>query len=166
MKTTIRILLAAGIIVGLTAMDAAAQVTANATLTVNASVSSRAKITLGAASITFADADPDVSPTITATGLSVDVKARKASGNVTLAVAADGPLTSAASDTIALTNLTWTASGDPGYVAGTMSTSDQTLGTFAASGNFSGTQTYQLTNSWTYATGDYSATITYTLTVP
>ncbi len=165
MKTTIRILLAAGVIVGLTAMDAAAQVTDSATLTVNASVSSRAKLTLDAASITFADADPDTFPTITATALNVTVKARKASGNVTLAVAADGPLTSG-SDTIALTKLTWTAGGDPGFVGGTMATTDQSLAAFTASGNFAGTQTYVLANDWTYATGNYTATITYTLTVP
>jgi hypothetical protein len=164
MKTTIRILLAAGVIIGLTAMDAAAQATANASLTVNATVSSRAKLTLDAAAITFGDADPDVVPSISATTLNVGVKARKAVGNVTLSVVADGPLTSGG-DTIALTNLTWTVTG-AGFVTGTMAITDQSLATFGSSGNFTGTQTYVLANSWTYATGNYSATITYTLTAP
>jgi hypothetical protein len=164
MKTSIRILLAAGVIIGLTAVNASAQASANATLTVNASVNSKAKLTLSAATISFADADPDVTPTISATALDVAVKARKGTGNVTLAVKADGPLTSG-SDTIALTNLTWSATGS-GFAAGAMATSDTSLGTFSASGNFLGTQTYKLANSWAYATGSYSATITYTLTVP
>ena len=36
----------------------------------------------------------------------------------------------------------------------------------AGSGSRTDTQVYSLANSWDYATGTYSATITYTLTVP
>jgi len=85
---------------------------------------------------------------------------------VTLTVQADGALTNAASDTIAINQLTWTASGT-GFAAGTMSSgAAQTLGSFAGGGNATGNQTYQLVNSWNYRTGTYSAIITYTLTAP
>ena len=164
MKRFIRIMLAAGVIVGLTAMDAAAQVTDTANLSVNATVSSRAKLTLGTASITFADSDPDTVPSITVAPINLTVKARKASGSVTVSVVASADLTSG-TDTIGISNLTWTATGS-GYVAGTMALTDQSLASFANSGSYAGTQTYALANSWTYATGSYSTTVTYTLTVP
>jgi hypothetical protein len=40
------------------------------------------------------------------------------------------------------------------------------VGAWTGSGNQTGTQTYSLANSWTYATGTYTAALTYTLTVP
>ena len=97
-----------------------AQATDTKTLNVSATVSARAKLTLSSAAVSFADADPDLTPSIVATPLTVDVKTRTAAAsNVTLTVLAGGDLMSG-SDPIAITNLTWTASG-AGVSAGTMS---------------------------------------------
>lgn len=146
--------------------DAFAQATAGATVTVSATVNPKAKLTVGAASVTFNDADPDVTPLLTATAaLSLDVKSRTSSAaNVTLTVQSGGDLTTG-TDTIPIANLTWTATGN-GYAAGTMATSAVSLGSWTGGGNEAGTQTYRLVNSWTYKTGTYTATITYTLTAP
>ncbi len=105
--------------------SAFAQQTANASIAVTANVNAKAKLTLGTAAITFADADPDVVPTFTSAPVSVDVKARTtAAGNVTLTVLASGDLTSG-SDTIAVSNLTWTVTGG-GFQPGT---NNKTTGT-------------------------------------
>ena len=83
----------------------------------------------------------------------------------TLTVLAAGDLTSG-TDTIAISNVTWTATG-AGFVAGTMNkTTAQSAGSWTGSGNRSGTFSYFLANSWSYPTGSYTATTTYTLTAP
>jgi hypothetical protein len=147
--------------------QASAQAVDTKTVTVSATVNAKAKLTLGSNTASFADADPDVTPLLSAAAISVDVKTRTAAANnVTLTVQAGGDLVNAASDVININQLSWTVTGT-GFAAGTMSsTVAQSLGTFAGGGNVSGTQTYQLVNSWNYKTGSYSATITYTLTAP
>lgn len=157
-------LVAAGFL--LMSAPAFAQSTATGAINVTVNVSARAKLTLGAASVSFADADPDVTPTLTSSAISVDVKSRtSANGAVSLTVAAGGDLTNAATDTIAISNLTWTATGT-NFVGGTSNTTAQTLGSWTGSGNRAGSHTYSLPNSWAYATGAYTATLTYTLTAP
>ena len=137
------------------------------TLNVSATVSARAKLTLSAAAIAFGDADPDVTANIPAdTALTVDVKTRTgAAGNVTLTVLSDGDLISG-SDSITIDKLKWTGGG--GLVDGTMSHSSAvSLGSWTGSGNHTGmTQNYTLVNDWAYATGNYHAIVTYTLTAP
>lgn len=147
-------------------VPAFAQATATGSINVTVNVSARARLTLGAAAITFADADPDTVPTMTSSAVTIDVRARTGAGNAsTLTVLASGPLTSG-TDTIAITNLTWTVTGT-GFAAGTAnSTTAQTVGSWAGPGSPSGTQTFSLPNSWTYAIGSYAATLNYTLTVP
>ena len=52
-------------------------------------------------------------------------------------------------------------------MAGTMNkTTAQSAGSWTGSGNNAGTFTYALVNSWSYATGTYAATATYTLSAP
>jgi hypothetical protein len=69
-------------------------------------------------------------------------------------------------NTIAISNITWTATG-AGYVAGTMNrTTAQTAGSWTGSGQRTGTFSYFLVNSWSYAIGNYSTSINYTLTAP
>jgi hypothetical protein len=157
---------AAAAMLALVSTTAFAQTTANGSINVTATVNAKAKLTLGVAAINFADADPDVSPTLAATAFNVDVKARTTAGStVTLTVLASDDLISG-TDVIGIGALTWAATGT-GYVAGTSNkTTAQTVGSWAGSGNNSGTQTYSLVNSWTYATGTYAATLNYTLTVP
>ena len=156
----------AAAVVALCSTPAFAQATASGTVTVTANVSAKAKLTLGAASVTFNDADPDVTPLLTAAAaLSVDVKARTAAAsNVTLTVESNGDLDNG-SATIGISNLTWTVTGT-NFVAGTMGTTASTLASYTGGGNHTGQQTYRLVNSWNYATGTYTATITYTLTAP
>lgn len=144
-----------------------AQQTATANLTVTANVNAKAKLTLGTAAINFADADPDVTATYTSAPFSVDVKARTtAAGNVLLTVRATGDLASG-SDIIAISGLTWTATGTGFTTSGVNNkTTAQTLGSWTGSGNPSGTQTLSLPNLWSYNTGVYSVTLNYTLTAP
>ena len=147
--------------------QAYAQAVDTKTVTVSATVNAKAKLTLSSNTASFADADPDVTANLTAAPITIDVKTRTAAaGGVTLTVLAGGDLTNAASDIIAINNLSWTVGGTAGFTAGTMSaTVAQSLGTFS-SGALTDTQTYSLVNSWSYKTGSYSATITYTLTAP
>jgi hypothetical protein len=156
----------AAAILCVTSGTAYAQATVNAAVNVTVNVNARAKLTLGAATLTFADADPDVTPTLTAPALSVDVKGRTTAGaDVTLTVVASDDLKTAGGDVIPIGGLTWTATGS--LVGGTSNKSTaQTVGSWTGSGNYSGTQSYALPNSWSYAIGSYTATLNYTLTAP
>ena len=161
------VLVAAGVLL----ISSSAYAQSSGTVNVTANVAARAKLQLNNStaavqthSITFNDADPDTTATLTAAPFNVDVKARVPGGGaVTLTVAAGGNLTSG-TDTIAINNLSWTGSG--AMAGGTANTVAQTVGNWTGSGHRQGTQTYELANSWAYATGSYSATLTYTLTTP
>jgi hypothetical protein len=139
-------------------------------LTVNATVNARGALTMGASSISFADADPDVTPSIASTPASISVTAKVRTGSAstaTLSHQAADDLKNAALDIIAISNVTWTASGT-GFIAGTMSKSAPvTAASWTGSGSHTdGSFSYFLANSWSYATGSYSASSTYTLTAP
>ena len=70
------------------------------------------------------------------------------------------------SNTIAISNVTWTATGT-GFRAGTMSrTTSQLVGRWTGSGTRTGTLSFFLANSWSYATGNYTQRVTFTLTAP
>lgn len=137
-------------------------------VTVSATVSATAKLSVSSATLTFPDADPDTTASIPATEGAVTVTAKGKTSNggtITLTILAAGDLTSGG-DTIAISNVTWTASGT-GFVPGTMNkTTAQSVGSWTDSGNRSGTVTFALANSWAYKTGSYSASATYTLTAP
>ena len=143
--------------------------TTTAALTIGATVSSTAKLTLGVASIAFPNADPDTTPSIASTQNPVSVTASAkttTSGAVTLTVVTGGDLTDAGTDTIAASNVTWGITG-AGFVGGTMNkTTAQSAGSWTGSGSRPGTFSYNLANSWSYPTGSYAATATYTLTAP
>ena len=155
-------------LVALTAATSAAQATATSTVLVSAAVSATAKLSLGASSIHFIDADPDITSSIPQTepAITITAKAKTSTGgHVTLTVLSGSDLTSG-TDTIPVSNVTWTVSGT-GFAPGTLSsTTAQSLGSWSNSGERSGTQTYSLANSWAYHTGSYTATLTYTLTAP
>jgi hypothetical protein len=135
---------------------------------VSAPLASSAQLSITPSSINFPNADPDTVPSIPATENPVTVIANaQTNGNktVTLSVIANGDLIFGSS-TIPIGNVTWTASGS-GFQAGTMSkTTPQTAGNWQRSGSRTGTFSYFLKNSWSYATGNYTQTITYTLTAP
>ena len=135
-------------------------------LTINATVSTRAELVLSPTTVNFPDANPTTTPSIPADStVSVTANVRTA-GTPTLTVLANGDLISGA-DSIAIANVTWTASGAP-FIAGTMnSITAQGAATLSAgSGQYAGTYSYFLANSWTYAVGAYTQTATYTLTAP
>ena len=138
-------------------------------LTINAQVNARAELTLEVLAINFPDTDPDtLSIPATENAVDVTVKVRTGKSSIaTLTHLAAGDLTNAALDTIPIGNVTWTATGDAGFQAGTMSsTLARTAGSWTGSGNRSGTFSYFLANSWDYAMGTYTVSSTYTLTAP
>ena len=80
-------------------------------------------------------------------------------------MAASGDFQEAGGASIPINNLSWVVTG-AGYAAGTAAQTDVSLGSWGGPGTRTGTQTYRLANSWTYAVGTYSVTLTYTLTAP
>jgi hypothetical protein len=138
------------------------------TITINATVADRAKLTIVPTTINFPDADPDAVDPIPATENSVSVQSKvrtSGAGVSTLTCLADGDLISGG-DVIAITNVSWTSTG-AGYIDGTMDSGvDQSVGSWTGPGNFAGTFDYFLDNSWDYATGAYSQTVVYTLATP
>jgi hypothetical protein len=130
-------------------------------------VTSQAKLTVSSATLTFPDADPDTVARIPASEgpLTVTVASRSTSGSaIVLTVQASDDLRSGLA-TIAVSALTWTASGI-GFLGGTMSKTAQTVGSWTTTGNSTGVLTFGFANGWTYSVGSYCTTITYTLTVP
>lgn len=140
----------------------------NTTVDVAAAIGSAAQLTITPSAINFRDADPDAMPSIPANENPVTVVAyAQTTGNktVTITVIAAGDLVSG-NDRILIDNVTWTATGS-GFSGGTMSkTTPQTAGSWRRSGTRMGTFSFFLKNSWSYATGNYSQTVTYTLTSP
>lgn len=135
-------------------------------LTINATVSTRAELVLSPTVINFPDANPTTTPSIPADS-TVSVTARvRTAGTPTLKVLAAGNLISGG-DSIAISNVTWTASAAP-FIAGTMNnaTAQDAASFSAGSGQYTGTYTYSLANSWSYAAGSYTTSATYTLTAP
>jgi hypothetical protein len=165
MKTRFLLIGAAIAAIALMQPLGAADTTTN--VTVSATVAATAKLTLGGTTVTFDDKDPDTFPSIAANegAITIVAKGKTTTGsNITLTLQAAGDLISG-SDAIPITNVTWTATGG-GYAAGTMSNSAVTVGSWANSGNRSGSVSFALANSWAYATGNYSVSATYTLTAP
>ena len=166
MKTKIVLLLVAAIALALVQPLGAATATSNITMT--ATVSDAATLIVSLAALTFPNADPDTVPSVAATqgAVTITARARTSGGStVTLTLLAASDLTSGG-DTIAISNMTWTVGG-AGFVAGTMSRlAAQSVASWTNSGNRTGTQTFALANSWSYPTGNFSATATYTLTAP
>jgi hypothetical protein len=134
----------------------------------SANIGALAKLALSPASLLFPDADPDVTPFIAAStgAMSLTAKGRTTPGStLTLTLLAADDLRSGM-DTIPIDALSWTATG-AGFVGGTASKSaSQPVGSWMNSGVYTGTQTFALANTWTRATGTYSASLVYTLTAP
>lgn len=163
MRLSVCLVLLVALAIAVGSTPAAGQ-TASATL--NAPVIGLARLTLSSAAVTFPDADPDSIPNVPASQgpLTVTAKARTiVNGSVTLTVLATDQLRSGL-NTIPATNITWTASG-AGFSSGTLNASvAQTVGAWSGSGARTGTQSFFFKNLWTYATGTYTLTMTFTLT--
>jgi hypothetical protein len=143
---------------------AAQQITDTATL--NATFGGLARLSFSSSNISFPDADPDFVPNIPASQgpITITAKARTSpNGAVTLTVQSSDELRSGL-NTIPASHITWTATG-PGFTNGTLSAaSPQLVATWTDSGVRTGTQTFFFKNLWTYATGIYTLTMTFTLT--
>jgi len=122
-----------------------------------------ATLTLGVGSITFPSASPVTVSSIAANGNPISVTVTTTGNpNWSLTVLASGDLVSGG-NTIAIGNVTWTATGT-GFVGGTLSkTTARTLASGTGNGTLTGHQSYFLANSWNYVTGSYSQTVLYTL---
>jgi hypothetical protein len=150
------------------AADTRAQNPLTASTTAHFAVTAQTKLAVSAAILTFPNSDPDTVPMIQASegGVPITASARNSGTNqVILSVVASDDLLSGV-NRINISQLRWTGSG-PGFVDGTMSkTTAQTAGLWTTSGSYSGTMTFALVNSWTYAVGTYGTTLTYTLSTP
>ena len=117
--------------------------------------------------ISFADANPDLQPTVTATPNPARVRIR-VQGNAgrtwRLTHQAAGDL----SPSLPISNISWTVTAQPPFLNGTMSrlspqTAAQGVGNL---GNTTGRFTYNLQNRWSYNTGNFSVVTTFTLSAP
>jgi hypothetical protein len=135
------------------------------TATLNASLTGIARLSLSSSTITFPDSDPDTVPQIVASAgpITMTAKARATPGGaVLLTVQASDDLRSGL-DTIPASNITWTATG-AGFAEGTLSASVSAIvGSWINSGVHTGTVTFRFLNLWTYPTGTYTLTMTFTL---
>ncbi|MCX6546271.1 MAG: hypothetical protein NTV05_17905 [Acidobacteria bacterium] len=128
-------------------------------------------LTLGVdqGSISFADADPDATPSIQAAAVTVTYRVQgNSGGNWRITIMSSTDLTSGIAS-IPISQVTWTATPAPPFQAGTMSTAvEQTMasGTGNANPTKTGTVIFRLANSWSYNVGNYSATFTFTLSAP
>jgi hypothetical protein len=149
--------------------------TDTASVTLSATVSSMATLTLGTSTVTFANANPTTTANVQATeqNIAVTASVRTASspvGTATLYVLAADDLKSG-TDVIPITAVTSTAANTSGtfFAAGPVTWSKSSQGALVGSGNsgyFTGTFNWFLANSWTYPTGSYGTTAIYTLTAP
>lgn len=154
-----------------------AQTTKDVTLTV--SLSAWYNLTIGAAAVSFADESPatfDAAPankTIAGSPANVNVAAFAvcaAGQTLKLTVKAGTDLTTGGGTplTIGIGAITWTASGDAGYVGGAMTTAPAGASAGSWTGSIlhyhTGTFNYSFLRNYTnQAPGTYTATATYTL---
>jgi len=158
----------------------AQQAQSTAGLTVNATVSEFAALTLagntgaGAATITFPNSDPGANPTVTARPVTVSASFRT-NGTATVYVLPTGAgLVGSAhsSNVIPWSNISSTSSGagffapSQGVAWGVGSGSGILVGTGTQSGVYADSFTYTLLNSYNYNVDSYSGTVTYTLLAP
>jgi hypothetical protein len=121
------------------------------------------------ASISFADADPDTTPSITAANVTVNYRVRQNGGGSWRITIISGTDLTSGGASIPISNVTWTAAPAPPFQPGTMSRSiAQTMASGAGNANpaTTGTVVFHLANSWNYNVGVYSATFTFTLSAP
>jgi hypothetical protein len=138
------------------------------TATLNVSINGLARLSLSNNGVSFPDSNPDVVPQVPGTPgpLVLTVKARTTlNATVRLSVLASDDLRSGVR-TLSASTITWTATG-AGFVPGTLNrTTPQTVGTWIGSGVRTGNQSLLFANAWTYSTGTYTLTMTYTLSSP
>ena len=135
---------------------------------VNANSTCSAQLTINMTSINFPNANPGAVSMVPANENPVAVTASVQiddASTATLTALAGGDLISG-SDTIAINTVSWTATGG-GLLPGIMNKVTPVLaGSWTSSGTYTGAFSFFMANSWSYATGNYSQTVTYTVTAP
>jgi hypothetical protein len=149
-------------------LSAAGGTSQTRTVTLFTNIATRAKLIFGSSTLSFPSANPDSVPSVPANINPVSVTSNARTGSsqsVTLTCLASGDLISGTS-AITVSNISWTSTGT-GYQPGVMnSLTSQNTGTWTGQGQYTGTLSYFLANSWTYTAGNYSTSVNYTLTVP
>ena len=120
--------------------------------------------------VNFTLGDPDVTPVVAASPITVSYRLRNLQGKATwlLTVLASGDLVSGPS-TVDISNVTWVASPTPPFRNGTL---NRMVAQVVASGSGSenptqvGSLTFRMNNSWNYDSGIYTQTIVFTLSTP
>jgi hypothetical protein len=118
------------------------------------------------ATINFASSDPDTVPVVTAAPIRVSYIAAGTRRNPwTITVRAEGDLIAGAA-TIPIANISWTATPAPTFRNGTLTTVAQTLATGSGINVERGDVTFRFVNSWSHPVGNYTQTVTFTLSSP
>lgn len=167
-------LLGSALALGLAGSAHAASDTKTVNVTVN--VNAMAKLTLSGAAataITFANADPTTTPLVTQTEAPVNVLAQaRASAGSEVALTVSAPDLADSSQpgvTIGIQNIEFESTvkdpADPsGPATGAVTTAGVTLGTRTGSGEMTGTVVYRFKNLLSHPVGQFTTTLTYTLT--
>ena len=137
-------------------------------LTAAPAFAQRLDLSVSPAAITFASADPDVTPQVSAAPVMVTIRVRQNHGPWQLTVLANGDLLSG-SATVDITSVTWTATPAPPFQNGTLSKATaQRLASGTGNQNpaLNGSVTFRLMNSWTYTAATYTQTLVFTLSAP
>jgi len=138
------------------------------TIEADADNSSTIQMNIDKTSINFPSANPGSVPKIASSQNPVTITASAQIDDLstaTLTVTATADLASG-TDKIPIGNVTWTVTGD-GFFDGAMSNGTSfKVGSWQGPNQHVGVFAFSLVNSWSYATGNYSATVTYTLTAP
>lgn len=169
MKSEIRLIIQ-GIMLGIlwsAGMAGPAQaITKTGILSVSAINAPGFTLTITGSPLTFPDADPSTTSSIAASNnpLHVSVQVTGGPTSWSLTALATGDLTTGAAN-IPISNVTWTSTA-PFNLSGTLSkTVAQTIASGTGNANIMNhAMNFFLANSWTYATGSYTATVNFTLT--
>lgn len=152
------------------AVPASAQPSDTANINATVNVSARAVLDISG-DVNFLDADPDLVPALTSNTITVGARARVApTQNLRVTVVAASAFFDADS-TIPVGTMQWTATGSAFvlYSGSSMTSapaSPVTVAGWTGPANQSGTQTFTLPNSWSYAPGTHTVVLTYTLATP
>ena len=117
-------------------------------------------------SINFRAADPDQEPVIAADSpIMVEISSGM-TREWKLTLMANGNLIGGKGMSIAIQNVRWTATPSPPFINGTLSLNrPQLLASGRGEKEIIGELNFFLNNSWDYQAGDYSQTLSFTLTV-
>jgi hypothetical protein len=122
----------------------------------------RLDVTVTPGSFSYPSADPDTTPVVTATPLSVSIRA---AGKRPWTLTLQATDLIFGSETIPAGNVTWTAT-PPLNATGTLSTMGQVLAQGDGNQNSTSSITFSLRNLWTYKPGTYTQSITFTISSP